>query len=109
MVVTTKTSLIIRLPATDPSQFPAFGVTVDIMILTMVERALNVLLVHRGEAPSARYTKEDLRFLTELIEAGKCRAVIDRRYALEDVVEAHRYVDTHQKTGNVVLTLEGAR
>ena len=75
----------------------------------MVERAPNVLLVRRGEAPSARDRKEDLRFLTELIEAGKYRAVIDGRYALEDVIEAHRYVETHQKTRNVVLTLDGAR
>jgi NADPH:quinone reductase-like Zn-dependent oxidoreductase len=107
--VTTKTSPEQPPAGYDPSEFPAFGVTVDIVILTMVERALNVLLVRRGEAPSARYRKEDLRFLTELIEAGKYRAVIDGRYALEDVIEAHRYVETPQKTRNVVLTLDGAR
>jgi NADPH:quinone reductase-like Zn-dependent oxidoreductase len=55
-----------------------------------------------------RYTKEDVIFLKELIEAGRFRAVIDRCYRLEDVVEAARYVETEQKTGNVVLTISGS-
>jgi NADPH:quinone reductase-like Zn-dependent oxidoreductase len=50
-----------------------------------------------------RYTKQDIVFIRELIEAGSYRAVIDRRYPLADVVEAARYVETEQKTGNVVL------
>jgi NADPH:quinone reductase-like Zn-dependent oxidoreductase len=53
----------------------------------------------------ARYKKEDVLLLKELIEVGEYRAVIDRRYSLEDVLEATRYVETEQKTGNVVLTL----
>ncbi len=57
----------------------------------------------------ARYTKEDVLLLKKLIEAGEYRAVIDRSYPLEDVVEATRYVETQQKTGNVVLTLNGGR
>jgi len=53
----------------------------------------------------AKYRKEDVLFLKELVDAGEYRAVIDRRYPLEDVVEATRYVETGQKTGNVVLTV----
>ncbi len=51
------------------------------------------------------YRKQDVHFIKELIEAGEYRAVIDRTYPLEDVVEASKYVETQQKTGNVVLTV----
>ena len=50
-----------------------------------------------------RYRKEDVVHLKELIEAGEFRAVIDRTFRLNEVVEAARYVETEQKTGNVVL------
>jgi NADPH:quinone reductase-like Zn-dependent oxidoreductase len=56
-----------------------------------------------------RYTKQDVIFLKELIEDGKYRAVIDRCYPLEDVVEATTYVETEHKIGNVVLTINGDR
>ena len=55
-----------------------------------------------------RQTKQDVLFLKELVEAGKFRPVIDRRYALEEVIEATRYVETEQKRGNVVLIVSPA-
>jgi NADPH:quinone reductase-like Zn-dependent oxidoreductase len=54
-----------------------------------------------------KYRREDVAFLKELIETGRYRAVIDRSYPLADVVEATRYVESQQKTGNVVLTMDG--
>lgn len=52
-----------------------------------------------------RRIKADVLLLKELIEAGEFRAVVDRRYPMDQVVEAHRYVETWRKAGNVVLTI----
>jgi NADPH:quinone reductase-like Zn-dependent oxidoreductase len=58
--------------------------------------------------PIPKYTKDDVLYVKQLIEEGRYQPVIDRTYRLEEVVEATRYVETGQKTGNVVLTLNGA-
>ena len=62
----------------------------------------------RAKLGIGRYRKEDLILVKELVDAGAYRPVIDRRYALDEVVEATRYVETGQKTGNVVLRVSEA-
>lgn len=55
---------------------------------------------------TAKEKQSDLRFLAELAERGEFTPVIDRRYRFDEIVEAHRYVDSGRKKGNVVITLE---
>jgi len=77
----------------------------NVPVLALLTKGIGDKRVHLG---IVRYTKEDVLFLKQLVEEGKYRAVIDRTYPLEDVVAATRYVETEQKTGNVVLTVSGA-
>ncbi len=62
----------------------------------------------RARLGVGRYRKEDLLLVKELVETGRYRPVIDRRYALDEVVAANRYVESGQKTGNVVLRVSEA-
>jgi len=55
--------------------------------------------------PLPKDNQEIVRYLRDQLESGEFRPVIDRTYRLEDITEAHRYVDTEQKVGNVVITM----
>jgi NADPH:quinone reductase-like Zn-dependent oxidoreductase len=56
--------------------------------------------------PLPKHSKNEIIFFRELIESGQYRAVIDRQYSLEKIQEAYRYVETGEKTGSVVITID---
>jgi len=57
----------------------------------------------RVKFPIATDSKEDILFFKKIIESGKYRAIIDRRYPMSDIIEASKYVETREKVGNVVI------
>jgi NADPH:quinone reductase-like Zn-dependent oxidoreductase len=70
-----------------------------LVLVTAVRRGKRVMF------PTAGADQEMVRYIKELIESGRFRPVIDRRYPLDQIVEAYRYVETGRKIGNVVITV----
>jgi NADPH:quinone reductase-like Zn-dependent oxidoreductase len=76
------------------------GFMYHVPLLALVTRVVGS---RRATLGIGRYRQKDLLLVKELVDAGTYRPVIDRTYELEEIVEATRYVETGQKTGNVVL------
>ena len=74
------------------------------VLFTSIFSNKKAMIMATGLRPPAERTK-DLNFIGELLEQGKIKSVIDRKYPFEQITEAHRYVDTGHKRGNVIVTM----
>jgi NADPH:quinone reductase-like Zn-dependent oxidoreductase len=81
------------------TELGTYGSNIWLALLTPLFGGKKVLF------PLPSISKEDVLYLRRLVEQGKLKPLIDRRYPLDEIVEAYRYVESRQKVGNVVVVV----